>query len=81
MKKWYERAEYKNQKLETPEDNWQRVWDKFQETIDRKGWDNSTGDYNYLIGRYIYENGGYDQQEFINKIKQYLTEHDEEFLD
>ncbi len=74
MKKWFERAEYKNKKLETPRDCWERVWDKFQETIERQEWDNSTGDYNYLIGRYIYENCGYDEKEFTNTIRRYLNE-------
>lgn len=73
MKKWYERAEYKNDKLDTPEKCWQRVWDKFQETVERTGADNSTGDYNYLIGRFIYENG-YDQKQFTDTIKRYLRE-------
>ena len=74
MKPWYERAEYKNLKPKTLNEFSRRVWDKFQETIERDGLDNSTGDHNYLIGRFIYENCGYDEKEFIKEIKKYLKE-------
>jgi hypothetical protein len=76
MKKRYDRAEYKNRKLLTPYDHWEDVWSVFQETIDRAGLDNSMGDSNYLIGRYIYEKTKYDKKEFIATIEQYLKENE-----
>ena len=54
-KEWYERKEYINFKPSTPEECGQRVWDKFQEELDRRGYDNSMGDNNYLIGMVIME--------------------------
>lgn len=77
MKAWYERAAYKNRKLLTPEDHWDDVWSVFQETIERLGYDNSMGDANYLIGRYIYEKTKYNKEEFIANIKQYFKENEE----
>jgi len=49
-----------------------KVWEVFQKAI--KKYDNSMGDFNYLIGRYIYENGDYDEKEFAQKIRSYLRE-------
>jgi len=49
-KKWYEREQYINFKPSTPEEWGRRVWNKFQEELDRRGYDNSMGDNNYLIG-------------------------------
>jgi hypothetical protein len=49
-KAWYERKEYINFKPSTLEEWGQRVWDRFQEELDRRGYDNSMGDNNYLIG-------------------------------
>lgn len=74
MKPWYEKSCYKNFVPKTKEEHWERIWDRFQETIERNGNDNSMGDYNYLIGRYLYESGNYDEKEFINAIKKYLKE-------
>ena len=59
-------------KTKAPWEHWQRVWDKFQETIDREGFDNSMGDLNYLIGRYILEKTKYNEKEFTDTIEQYL---------
>lgn len=59
-------------KPKAPWEDWQRVWDKFQETINQEGFDNSMGDWNYLIGRYIFENTKYNEEEFTNTIGQYL---------
>jgi hypothetical protein len=73
-KEWYERSEYRKKKLLTPEDCWERVWNKFQEIIERSELDNSTGDYNYLIGRFIFESGSYDEEIFVKTIKRYLKE-------
>jgi len=54
---------------------WERVWKVFQDAIP---YDNSMGDFNYLIGRYICENAGYDENEFKAIIKSYVAEEDEE---
>jgi len=59
-------------KPKAPWEDWQRVWDKFQETINQAGFDNSMGDYNYLIGRYIFERTDYDEAEFIKNIAKYV---------
>lgn len=55
IEKWYEREDYINFNPCTPEQWGQRVWDKFQEELDRRGYDNSTGNYNYLIGMILME--------------------------
>lgn len=62
----------KKNKPKAPWEDWQRVWDKFQETIDRAGFDNSMGDWNYLLGRYIFENTAYNEEEFIHIISKYV---------
>lgn len=54
-KEWYERKEYINFKPSTLEEWGQRVWDRFQEELDRRGYDNSMGDNNYLIGMILME--------------------------
>lgn len=54
-KKWYERKKYIHFKPSTLEEWGQRVWDKFQEELDRRGYNNSTCAYNYLIGVMLME--------------------------
>jgi hypothetical protein len=76
MKPWYEKVQYKKFVPVTNEDKWQRLWDKFQETLDRDSLDNSMGDHNYLISRYILEQTNYvfDENKFIETIKEYIKE-------
>lgn len=49
-KKWYEKKKYINFTPSTPREWGQRVWDKFEEELDKRGYDNSVGNYNYLMG-------------------------------
>ena len=57
---------------EQSRENGQRVWGAFQKAL--RPYDNSMGSFNHLIGRWIYENGNYDEKEFVKKIKSYLKE-------
>jgi len=37
-------------------------------------YDNSTGNYNYYLGRYIFESNGFDAKHFEKAIKRYVKE-------
>jgi hypothetical protein len=75
MKKWYEKAEYKNFVPKTEEEKWYRFWDKFQETIARFGYDNSMGTWNYLMTRFVVEHyPNMSEEAFVETIQKYLDE-------
>lgn len=49
-KNWYDKRDYVNFTPSTREEWGQRVWDKFNEMIERRELDNSMGDHNYIMG-------------------------------
>lgn len=54
----------------TPQEGGEAVWELFQDTLKRR--DNSMGDYNNYIGRFIFESGSFDAKQFVKSIKKYM---------
>jgi hypothetical protein len=71
MKKQKKRLFRKNM---TPQEGGEAIWELFCNTIT---YDNSMGDYNNYIGRYIFESGYFDAKEFVKAIKKYMKEEGE----